>query len=357
MGLAPVPQILSLHIDGVVVKLSVWDSEELAHRAGDELRKCPLTGISFYRQVNIRPGVISLDDYIDMGSEEIRNTWLEELSSGVKFQGSVEGSFTGVRVEVFEATAQAAKEGRKREESSKAKAKKHEVKETPRKGIPSESVWGQTFIVPGRNIGEGSYHFLKDGTAYLNYEKMPKSHTLSDGSPYPKILHFTNIYYDPTVQLFQGSIFWDVSTGQSRWDYTMKFFPAFVGIKGTCNMFRLDSKEPYCTVYFGTDAFYVRHDASAAEIKLYKAAVEGTTEEEKEIIAVMTEVIEKDAKARAQLGRGKPKATESMQLLFGQAAQIYARDKRDNDKIEMMSSSMTGAKLGAPTRWDKGARR
>lgn len=212
------------------------------------------------------------------------------------------------------------------------------------------SVWGQTFIVPGRKVGQGSFHFLEDGTAYLNYEIMPKT---QDGTVYPKRMDFRDIVYNAEERSFKGTLDWK---GQNtyRWDLQFEFDEKFMGIQGTNRMYRPEAKLPYCTLRWGVDCYSVRESTTEKQVKAYMSQFE-LDPDTKSMIDAMGTVVEKDNDARTAAGRGKATAVEGMQLIFGNAMQTFIRDKKADESVNFDNyvPKGNGAKLGRPTKWDR----
>jgi len=333
------------------------------------------SGFSHFKVTEIREGTFSLDD-IDDHAQEHLFTWPEELRKVnlgalatntadvlIKARAGEDGKLVWELPEHLQVKEQKVKSvkakasPKKKEKTAEEKKKAAEEARKAREEAAARVLWGKVFKVPGHKIGAGTYHFLDENEAYLNYKNMPGHWKLDDGSTYQDVarLDFENIRYDEEKRNFKGTINWPVSS-KARWEYDIFFDAAFIGISGTCKMYRYQSKpdaEPYCFIRFGKDAKYVIETATEAQIQWYYENYDMSADTKK-IIEIMGEVVEKDRMAREQNGKGKPNAKDSMGLIFGQAMQQFARDKKTDEKMMGESFPMrTGAKLGAPTRWDR----
>eukprot|EP00930_Biecheleria_cincta_P060836 TRINITY_DN46433_c0_g1_i1.p1 TRINITY_DN46433_c0_g1~~TRINITY_DN46433_c0_g1_i1.p1 ORF type:complete len:380 (-),score=85.13 TRINITY_DN46433_c0_g1_i1:819-1958(-) len=351
---------------------TVWTSVDDARAAACagtrgplELKQDAESGFNYFQAELIRQGTVSLDE-IDAATEVYYFTWTEEVEkaglghlSAAKKDASVKAFLKDGKL-AWETPDSGTEDVRKSLVKSKAKAKARTgcAKPAAKKAAAKEmrkDIWGTVYRVPGQKIGAGSYHFESDKVAYVNYETMPPTWKLSDGSPYPARLDFENMSWDAAQRNFKGTINWTVSS-KARWEYDLYFDANFIGITGTCKMYRHGSgpdAESYCNIRFGKDAKYVIKDATEAQIEWYYDTAD-LDSDTKRIIQIMGEVVEKDAKARAAAGRGKANATEALGLIFGQSMQTFARDKKADSAMMGESFPMrTGAKLGAPTRWDR----
>eukprot|EP00441_Pelagodinium_beii_P034424 CAMPEP_0197630344 /NCGR_PEP_ID=MMETSP1338-20131121/7862_1 /TAXON_ID=43686 ORGANISM="Pelagodinium beii, Strain RCC1491" /NCGR_SAMPLE_ID=MMETSP1338 /ASSEMBLY_ACC=CAM_ASM_000754 /LENGTH=380 /DNA_ID=CAMNT_0043201545 /DNA_START=31 /DNA_END=1173 /DNA_ORIENTATION=+ len=370
---------LLIEVSGSTKSWTVCPSMEEARAAaglqsggrGQEIETDSRSGFSHFKVTTIRKGTVSLDD-IDNHAEERFFTWSDELKK-VNL-GALESDSSDVVLKArMTETGKLAWDLPEHLRASSLPEVSAETKDQPRrkpvKASPQEKkkqvqvaeatvevLWGKTFKVPGHKVGAGSYHFLDDKSAYLNYEKMPGHWKLDDGSPYSSVarLSFEEVSYDDSRRNFKGTINWPVSS-KARWVYDIFFDERFIGISGTCKMYRYQAApnaEPYCLIRFGKDAKYVIETATEAQIQWYYDNYD-LDSETKRIIEIMGEVVEKDRKAREASGRGKANAKESMGLVFGQAMQIYARDKAADAMLGESFPMRTGAKLGRPTRWDR----
>lgn len=351
-------------------KWTVWTSVDDARAAAGagtsgplELKQDAESGFNHFQAELVRQGTVSLDE-IDAATDVYYFTWREEVEkaglghlSDAKKDATVKATLKEGKL-AWDMPQEEKVASQKPLAKSKAKAKARAGSAKPKKAAEKEmrkDIWGTVYKVPGQKIGAGSYHFESEKVAYVNYEKMPPTWKLSDGSPYPARLDFENISWDAAQRNFKGTINWTVSC-KARWEYDLYFDACFIGITGTCKMYRHGSgpdADSYCHIRFGVDAKYVIKDATEAQIEWYYDTAD-LNRDTKKIIQIMGEVVERDMKAREAAGRGKPNATEALGLIFGQSMQTFARDKKADSAMFGESFPMrTGAKLGAPTRWDR----
>lgn len=354
-------------------KWTVWTSVDDARAAAAagtsgplELKQDVESGFNHFQAELIRQGTVSLDE-IDAATEVYYFTWTEEVEkaglghlSAAKKDASVKATLKEGKLawDMPKTETEEKVEVKKSLAKSKAKAKARAGSAKPKKAAEKETkkdIWGTVYKVPGQKIGAGSYHFESEKVAYVNYSTMPPTWKLSDGSAYPARLDFEKISWDSAQRNFKGTINWTVSS-MARWEYDLYFDTSFIGITGTCKMYRHGAgpdAESYCNIRFGKDAKYVIRDATDAQIEWYYETAD-LDQDTKKIIQIFGEVVERDMKAREAAGRGKANATEALGLIFGQSMQTFARDKKaDNAMFGESFPMRTGVKLGAPTRWDR----
>lgn len=330
-----------------------------------------LTGLEYFKVIKVKPGVVSLDE-IDESMQQCRYTWEEQLErAGMAAKAVMQNGHCKARTAedgriVWELpqekpTAQTTptptptsttptpqKKTKTGEASSKprvseqpraasARRKVHSRDPSRRRHSTEEkrpvSIWGRTYIVPGRGVGQGSYHFLEGERAYLNYEHMPKHMKLEDGSPYPKRLDFASASYDAEHRKFRGVIEWTISH-KSRWEYDLTFCPQLIGIRGACKMFKQGASEPYCTIRFQQEAKYVWDQAPKHEVQKYLGIYETAKDQEsRQIIEAIGQALENDASARSKSGRASATGIETLGLVFGKGMMSYARDKEADERL------------------------
>jgi len=105
----------------------------------------------------------------------------------------------------------------------------------------TESIWGNVFIQSFR-VGLASYHFINEGGteldgAYISYENPLCSNwpPLDNGSTVPGRVPFSNIEWDPSTRIFQGTIEWEnryetTWQGCTKWRYKMVFDTEYICI-------------------------------------------------------------------------------------------------------------------------------
>jgi hypothetical protein len=314
-----------------------------------------LTGLTYFRGFKIKPGVVSLDA-IDEVMQEYRYTWEEELGRvGIPDQAVLNGNIKAhidkdgkiVWDLLQEATEPKPKKKAKAKSlaktsklaggeprpASRHKARQHSQSKGARSKVEERipSIWGRTYIVPGREIGQGSYHFVDEGKSYLNYEQMPQK--LEDGSAYPKRLDFDRISYDAEHRRFQGVIEWKISH-RSRWEYDLTFDARFIGIRGACKMFKPGSTEPYSTILFQKDAKYVWDKASKEEVQKYLGRGSVAMDQESmKIVESIGRALQQDVTARRKNGQASASASDTLGLVFGRGMMTYARDHEADMKL------------------------
>lgn len=368
---------LTTTVDTEAVEWKVWATYIDALRAAkldiegasaedNTAQRDNLTGLTYFRGFKIKSGVVSLDA-IDEVMQEYRYTWEEELGRvGIPDQAVLNGNIKAhidTDGKIVWDLLQEASEPKPQKEASEPKPQKKASGQSLRrrqsqqtnklvggeprpasrpasrhkgrqhsqsKGARSKveeripSMWGRTYIVPGREIGQGSYHFVDEGKAYLNYEHMPQK--LEDGSAYPKRLDFDRVSYDAEQRRFQGVIEWKISH-RCRWEYDLTFDARFIGIRGACKMFKPGSTEPYSTIRFQRDAKYVWNKASKEEIQKYMGMGSAAMDQESmKIVESIGRALEQDVAARGKNGRASASASETLGLVFGRGMMTYARD-------------------------------
>mmetsp|Transcript_51752 Transcript_51752/g.123162 ORF Transcript_51752/g.123162 Transcript_51752/m.123162 type:complete len:322 (-) Transcript_51752:75-1040(-) len=142
------------------------------------------------------------------------------------------------------------------------------------------SIFGHTYVQWGE-VGFASYHFEKNGEAYISYESpfcngFP---SLDDGSPLPQRKWFTQPTFDEETRTFRGVINWDPTSfkGAVCWEYEMLFSEDLSRIQaGHIRKIppRADSntvdavpgigESPQIDAIFGRDLLYTRMQSEAA---------------------------------------------------------------------------------------------
>ena len=72
-------------------------------------------------------------------------------------------------------------------------------------------------------IGYESYHFASANNCYRNFTAIDLK--LDDGSKFPTLKHFSDIYINETERIFKGKISWFPSSykGEASWMYEIHF--------------------------------------------------------------------------------------------------------------------------------------
>lgn len=365
---------VEIKLDGRAETWQVWRTREEAFKAAerDSSRSQAVavveqqdeqTGFTYVPVVSVRPGVVSLDDLEEVMKVD-RYTWLAEVAkAGV--QRLAPGQACALRGKAREDggidwkpssalrkqdSARRAQSERPRRSASTARKDaarpasevkgEHEVKvarQSQRSGEheanqKAPALWGRTFIVPGREVGQGSYHFVSEDEAYLNYETMPKMEDPElGGRRHPKRCDMKGVRYDPERRKLHGTIDF-TATGNSIWTYDIVFDDRFVGITGQCKMCRPGSKEAFQTMRFGRDAWYVDQRATKEQVKKYMSKNDLDAESQR-VVEILGRVCEQDERARKLSGRGRATGLEALNLIMGKGMMEYHRDKKYDDML------------------------
>jgi len=145
-----------------------------------------------------------------------------------------------------------------------------------RAATENASLFGLTYIQHG-HIGVASYHFVREGEAYISYKHAPEQWRLDDGTSPPLQKPFIDPHYNTETRTFTGQIEWAPMTfgGDARWEYTMIFSPDMNKIvDGMVKTFKPDGSAG-CDMEFGTSfsvglspikLIYERYDEAKAEM-------------------------------------------------------------------------------------------
>lgn len=186
-------------------------------------------------------------------------------------------------------------------------------------------IWGEVFIQK-EGLGYASYHFERGGEAYISYAKTKPGWVHDDGSKYPKKKYFTETSYDVQSQTFKGIIDWSPKSvkGAERWVYNMIFDDGLKRISGGTIRFSApgasESSSPLQVAHFGKQVEYKRKSAMDAALAADENRIDPQT---KQIMNILGETLEKHDKAT---GGERPSPQRTLQLVFGDAMQTFARD-------------------------------